>query len=81
MPKKGVDIDYITVNPQAMPRIRTEIQNYVDKHDNQTLFDNLACAEADLVPDAGVSLATAMPVRGSTAGVELLRPFHGAGQL
>ena len=40
IPKKGSDIDY---NGQSAGYAQdpTEIQNYVDKHDNQTLFDNL----------------------------------------
>ncbi|MCF6751042.1 alpha-1,6-glucosidase domain-containing protein, partial [Escherichia coli] len=56
-----------------------EVQNYVDKHDNQTLFDNLiykAPEGADLVRMQGVSLATAMLGQGipfTHAGVELLR--------
>ncbi|KER64547.1 type II secretion protein [Aeromonas hydrophila] len=78
MPKKGSDIDY---NGQAAGYAQdpTEIQNYVDKHDNQTLFDNLiykAPQGADLVRMQGVSLATAMLGQGipfTHAGVELLR--------
>ncbi len=78
MPKKGSDIDY---NGQAAGYAQdpTEIQNYVDKHDNQTLFDNLiykAPEGADLVRMQGVSLATAMLGQGipfTHAGVELLR--------
>ncbi|MDM5078648.1 pullulanase-type alpha-1,6-glucosidase [Aeromonas media] len=78
VPKKGADIDY---NGQSAGYAQdpTEIQNYVDKHDNQTLFDNLvykAPAGADLVRMQGVSLATAMLGQGipfTHAGVELLR--------
>ncbi|MGY3859617.1 pullulanase-type alpha-1,6-glucosidase [Aeromonas intestinalis] len=78
IPKKGSDIDY---NGQAAGYAQdpTEIQNYVSKHDNQTLFDNLvykAPAGADLVRMQGVSLATAMLGQGipfTHAGSELLR--------
>lgn len=78
MPRKGSDIDY---NGQAAGYAQdpTEIQNYVDKHDNQTLFDNLvykAPEGADLVRMQGVSLATAMlgqAIPFTHAGVELLR--------
>ena len=78
VPKKGADIDY---NGQAAGYAQdpTEVQNYVDKHDNQTLFDNLvykARGGADLVRMQGVSLATAMLGQGipfTHAGVELLR--------
>lgn len=78
MPKQGADIDY---NGQSAGYAQdpTEIQNYVDKHDNQTLFDiNIykAAAGADLVRMQGVSLATAMLGQGipfTHAGVELLR--------
>ena len=78
MPKKGSDIDY-NGQPAGYAQDPTEIQNYVDKHDNQTLFDNLiykAPARADLVRMQGVSLATAMLGQGipfTHAGVELLR--------
>ncbi|MGL5523661.1 MAG: pullulanase-type alpha-1,6-glucosidase [Aeromonas veronii] len=78
MPKKGSDIDY-NGQPAGYAQDPTEIQNYVDKHDNQTLFDNLiykAPAGADLVRMQGVSLATAMLGQGipfTHAGVELLR--------
>jgi pullulanase len=78
MPKKGADIDY-NGQPAGYAQDPTEIQNYVDKHDNQTLFDNLiykAPAGADLVRMQGVSLATAMLGQGipfTHAGVELLR--------
>ena len=41
IPKKGSDIDY-NGQPAGYAQDPTEIQNYVDKHDNQTLFDNLA---------------------------------------
>ncbi len=78
MPKKGAEIDY---NGQSAGYAQdpVEVQNYVDKHDNQTLFDNLiykAPASADLVRMQGVSLATAMLGQGipfTHAGVELLR--------
>ncbi|MGY3917384.1 pullulanase-type alpha-1,6-glucosidase [Aeromonas australiensis] len=78
MPKKGADIDY-NGQPAGYAQDPTEIQNYVDKHDNQTLFDNLiykAPSGADLVRMQGVSLATAMLGQGvpfTHAGVELLR--------
>ncbi|HAU4929815.1 TPA: pullulanase-type alpha-1,6-glucosidase [Aeromonas hydrophila] len=78
MPKKGSDIDY-NGQPAGYAQDPTEIQNYVDKHDNQTLFDNLiykAPQGADLVRMQGVSLATAMLGQGipfTHAGVELLR--------
>ena len=78
IPKKGSDIDY-NGQPAGYAQDPTEIQNYVDKHDNQTLFDNLvykAPAGADLVRMQGVSLATAMLGQGipfTHAGVELLR--------
>ncbi|HDX8354140.1 TPA: pullulanase-type alpha-1,6-glucosidase [Aeromonas dhakensis] len=78
MPKKGADIDY-NGQPAGYAQDPTEIQNYVDKHDNQTLFDNLiykAPQGADLVRMQGVSLATAMLGQGipfTHAGVELLR--------
>ncbi|MGU5761490.1 pullulanase-type alpha-1,6-glucosidase [Aeromonas hydrophila] len=78
MPKKGFDIDY-NGQPAGYAQDPTEIQNYVDKHDNQTLFDNLiykAPQGADLVRMQGVSLATAMLGQGipfTHAGVELLR--------
>ncbi|HGY5236939.1 TPA: pullulanase-type alpha-1,6-glucosidase [Aeromonas salmonicida subsp. pectinolytica] len=78
MPKKGSDIDY-NGQPAGYAQDPTEIQNYVDKHDNQTLFDNLiykAPEGADLVRMQGVSLATAMLGQGipfTHAGVELLR--------
>ncbi|MFQ2125894.1 pullulanase-type alpha-1,6-glucosidase [Aeromonas jandaei] len=78
VPKKGSEIDY---NGQSAGYAKDpgEVQNYVDKHDNQTLFDNLiykAPASADLVRMQGVSLATAMLGQGipfTHAGVELLR--------
>lgn len=78
MPKKGSDIDY-NGQPAGYAQDPTEIQNYVDKHDNQTLFDNLiykAPEGADLVRMQGISLATAMLGQGipfTHAGVELLR--------
>lgn len=78
VPKKGADIDY-NGQPAGYAQDPTEIQNYVDKHDNQTLFDNLiykAPQGADLVRMQGVSLATAMLGQGipfTHAGVELLR--------
>ncbi len=78
MPKKGSDIDY-NGQPAGYAQDPIEIQNYVDKHDNQTLFDNLiykAPEGADLVRMQGVSLATAMLGQGipfTHAGVELLR--------
>lgn len=78
VPKKGADIDY-NGQPAGYAQDPTEIQNYVDKHDNQTLFDNLvykAPEGADLVRMQGVSLATAMLGQGipfTHAGVELLR--------
>ncbi|MGL6571972.1 pullulanase-type alpha-1,6-glucosidase [Aeromonas hydrophila] len=78
MPKKGSDIDY-NGQPAGYAQDPTEIQNYVDKHDNQTLFDNLiykAPQGAYLVRMQGVSLATAMLGQGipfTHAGVELLR--------
>ncbi|MFQ2384930.1 pullulanase-type alpha-1,6-glucosidase [Aeromonas dhakensis] len=78
MPKKGADIDY-NGQPAGYAQDPTEIQNYVDKHDNQTLFDNLiykAPQGADLARMQGVSLATAMLGQGipfTHAGVELLR--------
>ncbi len=78
MPKKGADIDY-NGQPAGYAQDPTEIQNYVDKHDNQTLFDNLiykAPQGSDLVRMQGVSLATAMLGQGipfTHAGVELLR--------
>lgn len=78
MPKKGSDIDY-NGQPAGYAQDPTEIQNYVDKHDNQTLFDNLiykAPQGADLVRMQGVSLATTMLGQGipfTHAGVELLR--------
>ncbi|WP_236760965.1 pullulanase-type alpha-1,6-glucosidase [Aeromonas hydrophila] len=78
MPKKGSDIDY-NGQPAGYAQDPTETQNYVDKHDNQTLFDNLiykAPQGADLVRMQGVSLATAMLGQGipfTHAGVELLR--------
>ncbi|MGY3945531.1 pullulanase-type alpha-1,6-glucosidase [Aeromonas tecta] len=78
IPKKGSDIDY-NGQPAGYAQDPTEVQNYVDKHDNQTLFDNLvykAPAGADLVRMQGVSLATAMLGQGipfTHAGVELLR--------
>lgn len=78
MPKKGSDIDY-NGQPAGYAQDPTEIQNYVDKHDNQTLFDNLiykAPQGADLVRMQGISLATAMLGQGipfTHAGVELLR--------
>ncbi len=78
IPKKGSDIDY-NGQPAGYAQDPTEIQNYVDKHDNQTLFDNLiykAPQGADLVRMQGVSLATAMLGQGipfTHAGVELLR--------
>ncbi|AGM42429.1 pullulanase-type alpha-1,6-glucosidase [Aeromonas hydrophila] len=78
MPKKGSDIDY-NGQPAGYAQDPTEIHNYVDKHDNQTLFDNLiykAPQGADLVRMQGVSLATAMLGQGipfTHAGVELLR--------
>lgn len=78
MPKKGSDIDY-NGQPAGYAQDPTEVQNYVDKHDNQTLFDNLiykAPEGADLVRMQGVSLATAMLGQGipfTHAGVELLR--------
>lgn len=78
MPKKGADIDY-NGQPAGYAQDPTEIQNYVSKHDNQTLFDNLvykAPAGADLVRMQGVSLATAMLGQGipfTHAGSELLR--------
>ncbi len=78
MPKKGADIDY-NGQPAGYAQDPTETQNYVDKHDNQTLFDNLiykAPQGADLVRMQGVSLATAMLGQGipfTHAGVELLR--------
>ncbi|WP_233422790.1 pullulanase-type alpha-1,6-glucosidase [Aeromonas dhakensis] len=78
MPKKGADIDY-NGQPAGYAQDPTEIQNYVDKHDNQTLFDNLiykAPQGANLVRMQGVSLATAMLGQGipfTHAGVELLR--------
>jgi pullulanase len=76
--KKGLEIDY---NGQAAGYAQdpTEIQNYVSKHDNQSLFDNLvykAPQGADLVRMQGVSLATAMLGQGipfTHAGSELLR--------
>jgi pullulanase len=76
--KKGSEIDY---NGQAAGYAQdpTEIQNYVSKHDNQSLFDNLvykAPAGANLVRMQGVSLATAMLGQGipfTHAGSELLR--------
>jgi pullulanase len=78
IPKKGSDIDY-DGQCAGYAQDPTEIQNYVDKHDNQTLFDNLiykAPEGADLVRMQGVSLATAMLGQGipfTHAGVELLR--------
>ncbi|QJT20684.1 pullulanase-type alpha-1,6-glucosidase [Aeromonas media] len=78
MPKKGSEIDY-NGQPAGYAQDPVEVQNYVDKHDNQTLFDNLiykAPAGADLVRMQGVSLATAMLGQGipfTHAGVELLR--------
>nr|WP_244463085.1 pullulanase-type alpha-1,6-glucosidase [Aeromonas popoffii] len=78
IPKKGSDIDY-DGQRAGYAQDPTEIQNYVDKHDNQTLFDNLiykAPEGADLVRMQGVSLATAMLGQGipfTHAGVELLR--------
>lgn len=78
MPKKGSDIDY-NGQPAGYAQDPLEVQNYVDKHDNQTLFDNLiykAPEGADLVRMQGVSLATAMLGQGipfTHAGVELLR--------
>lgn len=78
MPKKGSDIDY-NGQPAGYAQDPFEVQNYVDKHDNQTLFDNLiykAPQGADLVRMQGVSLATAMLGQGipfTHAGVELLR--------
>ncbi|RAJ07314.1 pullulanase [Aeromonas salmonicida] len=78
MPKKGSDIDY-NGQPAGYAQDPFEVQNYVDKHDNQTLFDNLiykAPEGADLVRMQGVSLATAMLGQGipfTHAGVELLR--------
>ncbi|EKP0309019.1 pullulanase-type alpha-1,6-glucosidase, partial [Aeromonas veronii] len=78
VPKKGVDVDY---NGQAAGYAvdPIEIQNYVSKHDNQTLFDiNVykAAAGADLMRMQAVSLATAMLGQGipfTHAGSELLR--------
>ncbi|HEH9431660.1 TPA: pullulanase-type alpha-1,6-glucosidase [Aeromonas sobria] len=78
MPKKGSEIDY-NGQPAGYAQDPVEVQNYVDKHDNQTLFDNLiykAPFGADLVRMQGVSLATAMLGQGipfTHAGVELLR--------
>ncbi|TNI88087.1 pullulanase-type alpha-1,6-glucosidase [Aeromonas allosaccharophila] len=78
MPKKGSEIDY-NGQPAGYAQDPVEVQNYVDKHDNQTLFDNLiykAPQGADLVRMQGVSLATAMLGQGipfTHAGVELLR--------
>ncbi|WP_421182736.1 pullulanase-type alpha-1,6-glucosidase [Aeromonas enteropelogenes] len=78
IPMKGAEIDY-NGQPAGYAQDPTEIQNYVSKHDNQTLFDNLiykAPAGADLVRMQGVSLATAMLGQGipfTHAGVELLR--------
>ncbi|MGL5326885.1 MAG: pullulanase-type alpha-1,6-glucosidase [Aeromonas sp.] len=78
MPKKGSEIDY-NGQPAGYAQDPVEVQNYVDKHDNQTLFDNLiykAPAGAELVRMQGISLATAMLGQGipfTHAGVELLR--------
>ncbi|WP_256028895.1 pullulanase-type alpha-1,6-glucosidase [Aeromonas sp. EERV15] len=78
MPKKGSEIDY-NGQPAGYAQDPVEVQNYVDKHDNQTLFDNLIYKVpfgSDLVRMQGVSLATAMLGQGipfTHAGVELLR--------
>ncbi|MGY3865189.1 pullulanase-type alpha-1,6-glucosidase [Aeromonas bivalvium] len=78
MPRVGADIDY-NGQPAGYAQDPTEVQNYVSKHDNQTLFDiNVYKAPqgADLVRMQGVSLATAMLGQGipfTHAGVELLR--------
>lgn len=78
MPKKGAEIDY-NGQPAGYAQDPVEVQNYVDKHDNQTLFDNLiykAPFGSDLVRMQGVSLATAMLGQGipfTHSGVELLR--------
>ncbi|WP_227002149.1 pullulanase-type alpha-1,6-glucosidase [Aeromonas schubertii] len=78
LPKRGDEIDY---NGQAAGYAQdpVEIQNYVSKHDNQTLFDILAYKApegADLVRMQGVSLATVLLGQGipfTHAGSELLR--------
>ncbi|WP_084202291.1 pullulanase-type alpha-1,6-glucosidase [Aeromonas fluvialis] len=78
VPKKGADVDY---NGQAAGYAvdPIEIQNYVSKHDNQTLFDiNVykAAEGADLLRMQAVSLATAMlgqAIPFTHAGSELLR--------
>ncbi|MGL4714374.1 MAG: alpha-1,6-glucosidase domain-containing protein, partial [Aeromonas sp.] len=77
-PKKGVDVDY-NGQPAGYAVDPVEIQNYVSKHDNQTLFDiNVykAASGADLLRMQAVSLATAMLGQGipfTHAGSELLR--------
>ncbi len=79
--KRGDQIDY-NGQPAGYAHEPTEIQNYVSKHDNQTLWDNNQYKIAHHVPlkqrvrMEAVSLATSMLGQGvpfTQQGVELLR--------
>ncbi len=81
VPTKGSDIDY-NGQKAGYANDPTEIENYVSKHDNQTIFDIIAykaANEADMatrVRMQGLSLATVMLGQGvvfDQQGSELLR--------
>jgi len=81
VPTKGEDIDY-NGQKAGYANDPIEIQNYVSKHDNQTIFDIIAykaAAEASLddrVRMQGISLATVLLGQGTAfdqQGSELLR--------
>ena len=80
-PKVGYDFDYNGAHA-GYAQDPIEVENYVSKHDNQTIFDNIAYkapADADMatrVRMQGISLATAMLGQGvvfDQQGTELLR--------
>ncbi|WP_409421198.1 pullulanase-type alpha-1,6-glucosidase [Pseudaeromonas sp. ZJS20] len=80
-PKVGYDFDYNGAHA-GYAQDPIEVQNYVSKHDNQTIFDIIAYkapAEADMatrVRMQGLSLATVMLGQGvvfDQQGTELLR--------
>ncbi len=79
--KRGSEVDY-SGQPAGYAQDPTEVQNYVSKHDNQTLWDNNQykipyATPVDIrVRMQAVSLATAMLGQGvpfTHQGVELLR--------
>ncbi|GAB3240038.1 pullulanase-type alpha-1,6-glucosidase [Pseudaeromonas pectinilytica] len=81
VPTKGSDVDY-NGQEAGYANDPIEIQNYVSKHDNQTIFDIIAYKAAedatleDRVRMQGLSLATVMLGQGTAfdqQGTELLR--------